>query len=90
VLDVKKQSLSDCAFGAADGPARDDLLVTTNVRGGSTVYEVEEWTGALTPIEVESTLNNEAIVVDHEGRLYEMADTDSDQSAARRATCLGW
>jgi hypothetical protein len=89
-LDLPKQSLSDCAFGAADGPARDDLLVTTNIRGGSTVYRVNEETGALAPIDVEGTINNEAIAVDHEGRLYQMMDANSDQSPAVRATCTGW
>jgi hypothetical protein len=89
-LDVNEHSLSDCAFGAADGPAQGDLLVTTNVRGGSTVYRVDEETGALTPISVEPTLNNEAIAVDHEGRLYQMMDGNADRSAALRDTCSGW
>jgi hypothetical protein len=89
-LDLPKQSLSDCAFGVADGPARDDLLVTTNIRGGSTVYRVDETTGALTPIDVEGTANNEAIAVDHDGRLYQMMDPNTDRSPAVRATCTGW
>jgi hypothetical protein len=89
-LDVPKQSLSDCAFGAADGPARSTLLVATNIRAGSTVYRVDEETGALTPIDVEGTLNDEAVAVDHEGRLYQMMDGNSAQSSATRATCTGW
>jgi hypothetical protein len=89
-LDLPKQSLSDCAFGAADGPARGDLLVTTNIRGGSTVYRVSEKTGALTAIDVEGTANNEAIAVDHDGRLYQMMDPNTDRSPAVRATCSGW
>ncbi len=89
-LDVPKQSLSDCAFGAADGPARDTLLVTTNIRGGSTVSRVDEATGRLTPVDVEVTLNNEAIAVDHDGRLYEMMDPNAARSPALRATCTGW
>ena len=89
-LDLPRQSLSDCAFGAADGPARDALLVATNIRGGSTVYRVDEETGALAAIDVEGTLNDEAIAVDHDGRLYQVMDGNSPQSPAVRATCAGW
>jgi hypothetical protein len=89
-LDVPKQSLSDCAFGSADGPAKGDLLVTTNIRGGSTVYEVDETTGALAAIDVEGTINNEAIAVDRDGRLYEIADQNAGRSPAARASCTGW
>ena len=76
--------------GTAGGPAEGDLLVTTNVRGGSTVYKVDEETGALAEIKIESTLNNEAIVVDHEGRLYQMMDSNAERSPSLRATCTGW
>jgi hypothetical protein len=90
-LDVKKRSLSDCAFGTAGGPAEDVLLVTTNLRGGSTVSRVDEATGALSPIDVEGTLNNEAIVVDREGRLYQLADSqEGPSSPTLRASCTGW
>ena len=89
-LNVPNKSLSDCAFGAADGPARDTLLVATNIRGGSTVYRVDEGNGALTPIDVEGTLNDEAVAVDHEGRLYQLMDGNSAQSPAVRAACTGW
>jgi hypothetical protein len=89
-LNVPSKSLSDCAFGAADGPARDTLLVATNIRGGSTVYRVSEESGALTPIDVEGTLNDEAIAVDDEGRLYQLMDGNSAQSPAVRAACSGW
>jgi len=89
-LDVKSHSLSDCAFGEAGGPAESDLLVTTNIRGGSTVYRVDEETGALTPIDIEGTINNEAIAVDRAGRLYQLTDANSATSPAVRALCTGW
>lgn len=89
-LTLPAQSLSDCAFGAAEGPAQNTLLVTTNIRGGSTVYRVDEETGALTAIDVEGTLNDEAVAVDRDGRLYQMMDGNSAQSNATRATCTGW
>ncbi|HEY2512141.1 MAG TPA: hypothetical protein VGI39_14840 [Polyangiaceae bacterium] len=90
-LDVKKHALSDCAFGAAGGPAEGVLLVTTNIRGGSTVSRVDEETGALTPIDVEGTLNNEAIAVDRDGRLYQLADAQQGgTSPSVRASCAGW
>jgi hypothetical protein len=89
-LSVNKEALSDCAFGTAGGPAEGDLLVTTNVRGGSTVYRVDEETGALAEIKVASTLNNEAIAIDHDGRLYQFMDSNAERSPALRATCTGW
>ena len=64
--------------------------MTTNVRGGSSVYRVDEESGALAAIAVDSTLNNEAIVVDHDGRLYQMMDSNAERSPALRATCTGW
>jgi hypothetical protein len=90
VLDLPRNSLSDCAFGAADGPARDVLLVTTNVYGGSTTYQVDEATGALEPLDVVGLPNNEAIAVDSSGALYELMDSDSSASLAYRLTCEGW
>jgi hypothetical protein len=89
-LSVNKEALSDCAFGTAGGPAGEDLLVTTNVRGGSTVYKVDEETGALAEIKIESTLNNEAIAIDHDGRLYQFMDSNAERSPALRAMCTGW
>jgi len=89
-LDVKKHSLSDCAFGAADGPGRDTMLVATNFYGGSTVYRFDERTNALTPIEIAGTANDEGVAIDHEGRLYQFMDGNSAHSPSARATCTGW
>jgi hypothetical protein len=89
-LDVKKRSLSDCAFGDEGGPGNDVLLVTTNIFGGSTVYRVDEGTGALAPVDAEGTANDEAVAIDHEGRLYQIMDANSATSSATRATCTGW
>jgi hypothetical protein len=89
-LDVKKHSLSDCAFGAADGPARDVMLVATNFYGGSTVYRFDEGTHALTPIDIAGTANNEGVAIDHEGRLYQVMDANLEHSPSARATCTGW
>jgi hypothetical protein len=89
-LDVKKHTLSDCAFGDEDGPAKDVLLVATNIFGGSTAYRVDELTGALTPLDVEGTPNDEALAVDHDGNLYRLMDANSASSPSTRATCTGW
>jgi hypothetical protein len=89
-LDLKKHSLSDCAFGAADGPARDAMLVATNIYGGSTVYRFDETTKALTPIDIAGTANDEGVAVDHEGRLYQLMDANSSHSPSARAICTGW
>ena len=51
---------------------------------------MDEESGALAAISVESTLNNEAIVVNHEGRLYQMMDSNAERSPSLRATCTGW
>jgi hypothetical protein len=83
-------ALSDCAFGAEAGPARATLLVTTNVHGGSTSYRVTEPSGALTPLDVAGTLSNEAIAVDRDGALYQLADLDREPSPASRWACTGW
>jgi hypothetical protein len=89
-LDLKKHTLSDCAFGDEDGPARDVLLVATNIFGGSNAYRVDEETGALTSLAIDGTPNDEAIAVDHDGRLYRLMDANSATSPATRATCTGW
>jgi hypothetical protein len=89
-LDLKKHTLSDCAFGDEDGPAKDVLLVATNIFGGSTVYRVDELTGALAPLDADGTPNDEAITVDHEGRLYRIMDGNSATSPSQRSTCTGW
>jgi hypothetical protein len=87
---VPAGSLSDCAFGAASGPASTTLLVTTNVYGGSSIFVVAEPSGALTLLDGLGTLNNEAVAIDHEGTLYLFGDIDSDVSPALRATCRTW
>ncbi len=87
---VPAGALSDCAFGAASGPARETLLVTTNVYGGSSTYRVSEPSGALTPLEGLGTLNNEAVVVDGDGAAYLFGDIDSEVSPSTRFTCKGW
>jgi hypothetical protein len=89
-LDVRRHALSDCAFGAAGGPAQGTLLVTTNVYGGSTTYLVDEATGALSALDVPGLLNNEAVAVDRDGTLYQLMDSNTDSSLASRMTCEGW
>jgi hypothetical protein len=89
-LDLKKHALSDCAFGAADGPARDVMLVATNIYGGSAVYRFDEDTHALLPLDIPGTANNEAVAIDHQGRLYQIMDANTDHSPSARATCTGW
>jgi hypothetical protein len=87
---VPAGALSDCAFGAASGPASATLLVTTNVYGGSSTYAVTEPSGALTPLEGLGTLNNEAVAVDGDGAVLLFGDIDSEVSPGMRATCKGW
>lgn len=89
-LALPKNALSDCAFGAAGGPAEDVLLVTTNIFGGSTTYEVRENDGALAALDVTGLPNNEAVAVDRDGALYMMMDGDAPTSPAYRMTCSGW
>jgi hypothetical protein len=89
-LDLRKHSLSDCAFGDGQGPARGVLLVATNIYGGSTVYRVDEDTGALAAIDVEDTANDAAIAIDGDGRLVQVMDANSSTSPSVRATCTGW
>jgi hypothetical protein len=87
---VPAGALSDCAFGAAGGPAGATLLVTTNVYGGSSTYVVSEPAGSLSLLDGLGTLNNEAVAVDSEGSAYLFGDIDSDVSPAMRFTCKGW
>jgi hypothetical protein len=87
---VPAGSLSDCAFGAAAGPATTTLLVTTNVYGGSATYVVTEPSGTLTLLDGLGTLNNEGVAVDREGAAYLFGDIDSELSPAMRAICKGW
>jgi hypothetical protein len=87
---VPANALSDCAFGASGGPARATLLVTTNVYGGSATYLVAEQGGALTPLDVPGTLNNEAVAVDRDGALALFGDVESEISPAVRLACRGW
>ncbi|MDP9149465.1 MAG: hypothetical protein M3O36_05940 [Myxococcota bacterium] len=82
--------LSDCAFGAAGGPAEDVLLVTTNVYGGSATYLVDEATGHVEPLDVVTTPSNEAIAVDSRGALYAFMDDNGETSIAARFLCKGW
>jgi hypothetical protein len=89
-LPVEQGILSDCAFGAAGGPAEDVLLVTTNAFGGSVTYVVDETTGRASPLDVATTLSNEAIAVDRDGALYAFMDDNGETSMATRFTCSGW
>jgi hypothetical protein len=89
-LDVPHNALSDCAFGATGGPAQDVLLITTNVYGGSTSYQVDEASGTLAALDVIGLPNNEAIAVDADGALYQFMDSDSSASLAYRMTCEAW
>jgi hypothetical protein len=90
VLELPRHALSDCAFGAAGGPAKDVLLVTTNIYGGSKTYRVDEATGALAPLDVTGLPSNEAVAVDSDGSLYQLMDSDTRVSLAYRMTCEGW
>jgi hypothetical protein len=89
-LALGRDTLSDCAFGAKDGPAEDTLFVTTNIFGGSRVFSLDEATGQLHAIGVPRTLNTEVVAVDRDGSLYELADTQGSSSFGLRATCAGW
>ncbi len=89
-LRLPARSLSDCAFGHADGPAADTLVVTTNVHDGSTTYRVDETTGELTPLDIGGTPSNEAVAIDHTGALYVFMDANSMTSLGLRFECTGW
>jgi hypothetical protein len=87
VLPVRPDSLSDCAFGSADGPAANALVIATNLHGGSQVYVVDEATGGISPIAIPGILNDEAVAIDHTGALYQGMDDNGTPSPASRATC---
>ncbi len=89
-LAIPADQLSDCAFGAAGGPADGVLVVTTNVFGGSRSYRVDETTGTLTRLPTTSLLNVEAGAVDRDGALYVFDDNSSSQSTAAKTSCVGW
>jgi hypothetical protein len=89
-LAVAADQLSDCAFGAAGGPAESVLVVTTNVFGLSRSYRVDEASGALTKLPTPSLLNIEAAAIDRDGAIYVFDDNSSSQSSAAKATCVGW
>ncbi len=89
-LSFPADQLSDCAFGAAGGPAADVLVVTTNVFGLSRSYRVDEATGATTRLPSSSLLNVEAAAIDKDGALYVFDDNSSSQSTASKTSCVGW
>lgn len=89
-LSFPADQLSDCAFGAAGGPAADVLVVTTNVFGLSRSYRVDETTGATTRLPSSSLLNVEAAAIDRDGALYVFDDNSQSQSTAAKTSCVGW
>jgi hypothetical protein len=89
-LGLLADQLSDCAFGAAGGPAAGVLAVTTNIFGGSKTYRVDEATGARTQLPIASLFNVEATAIDRDGTLYVFDDNNGATSSAARATCVGW
>lgn len=89
-LGLPADQLSDCAFGAAGGPAADVLVVTTNVFGLSRTYRVDESNGALTKLPIASLLNVEAAAIDRDGALYVFDDNNGATSSAAKVTCVGW
>jgi hypothetical protein len=88
---IHKHALSDCAFGARGGPAEGKLFVTTNSKGGSETYAVDEaasqGASALKKINVEGTASNEALAIDRDGTLYVFADAHQKKSEGRRFLC---
>jgi hypothetical protein len=89
-LALPAESLSDCAFGGAGGPAENVLLVTTNIHGGSTTYVVDEASSGLMRLDVHGLPSNEGIAIDRDGALYQFMDGDIGVSPTLRATCSGW
>lgn len=89
-LALPPRALSDCAFGAAGGPAANVLVVTTNVHGGSASYVVDEASGAIARLDVSGHVSNEAIAVDRDGALYQLMDDNHEPSAGSRMNCVGW
>ena len=78
------------AFGARGGPGENALVVTSNQKGGSVSYRVDEKTGALTKLDIPGTESNEAISIHRDGALYDFADAHQRKSDAYRMTCEGW
>jgi hypothetical protein len=89
-LGLAKTALSDCAFGAAGGPAEKTLVVTTNIYGGSSSYVIDEATGVRTLLDVPALPTNEGIAVDKDGALYQFMDANNDVSLSSRMSCKGW
>lgn len=89
-LGLPADQLSDCAFGAAGGPAEDVLVVTTNVFGLSRSYRVDEATGTLARLPSKALVNVEAAAIDRDGALYVFDDNSTAQSTAAKASCIGW
>jgi hypothetical protein len=89
-IDVPRHALSDCAFGAAGSPAGDRLFITTNAKGHSQSYVVDERTGALTAWPATGTISNEAIAIDRDGLFYAFADAHFKRSPALRYRCTGY
>ena len=86
-LGVPKHALSDCAFGAKGSPLENALFVTTNSKGASTSFTIDEATGAAHRVGLSGTTSNEAIATDREGALYVFADAHQKQSEGIRAAC---
>jgi hypothetical protein len=89
-VDMPAEHLSDCAFGAASGPAEDVLVVTTNVYGLSRTYRVDESIGGLTLLPTQPLLNVEAAAIDRDGALYTLDDNSTETSGAAKSACVGW
>lgn len=89
-LGLPVDHLSDCAFGAAGGPADTALLVVTNALGGSLTYRVDESSGSLTKLAMASVGNEEAVAIDNDGSIYVFDDNSTSFSTAAKALCSGW
>jgi hypothetical protein len=89
-LNLPHHSVSDCAFGAAGGPAQDALIVTTNIYGGSATYLVDEASGALHALDTPGLPSNEAVAIDKDGAFYQFMDDNGTVSPATRLSCEGW
>jgi hypothetical protein len=89
-INVPRRALSDCAFGPAGSPAVDRLFITTNSKGHSQSFVVDERTGALSVWPATGTTSNEAIAIDREGFFYAFADAHLKQSEALRYRCSGY
>lgn len=89
-LKLGADKLSDCAFGTPGGKGEEALVVTTNVNNFSQSYRVEEATGTLKKLPINSLINNEAIAIDKDGSLYVFDDNSSKTSTAAKMECTGW